>query len=111
MVSSCGLALVVALIAFIVCLLYSPFYALMVAGSPIYIWRYLNCYDNPHWLMMIEAVLPFFVLGGVFGFLLNAKSIITARFAVAALSCFLICSVLVWVTLDDYPRPSCSDAV
>ncbi|WP_196385573.1 hypothetical protein [Ralstonia solanacearum] len=107
--SSLGLGLAAALIAFLVSLIYSPFHAIMAASSPIYIWRYVNCYENPYWLTIFEAVLPFFILSGVFGFVFNIRPTLTAKFAVAVLLCFLICSVLVWVMLDDYPQPSCGD--
>ncbi|AMP36676.1 MULTISPECIES: hypothetical protein [Ralstonia solanacearum species complex] len=73
------LGLMVALIASTVSLFCLPFYVIVVASSPIYVWKFLHCYGNSNRMMAIESIAPFFVLGAIFGFMLSMRPSFTVK--------------------------------
>lgn len=89
---------------------------LIAAHSPIYLWRFshcsaLNVYQDPTWLIHLEAIVPFFVYGAVIGYFLKLPPRLSVKYiATTIISLFAVLIVLFYLPVQEEQDPNCKSS-
>ncbi|WP_230849888.1 hypothetical protein [Ralstonia solanacearum] len=87
-----------------------PVFFIISASSPVIRWRVMNCHYDDFVALIVEALMPYFLFGVLFGSALNLRPKLGVGYVATAFLCLAISAGLLIATFEDPPPPECGAA-
>ncbi|MGA4315009.1 hypothetical protein ACI2TD_25080 [Ralstonia nicotianae] len=93
----------------LICLVYFPAFFLIAASSPLIRWRVANCHYDGFWVLIVETIVPYFIIGAILGFIFKFRPKFNLGYAAKVFLCFVVAAGLIIATFEDVPSSDCGE--
>ena len=93
----------------LICFVYFPAFFLIAASSPLIRWRVANCHYDGFLALIVETIVPYFIIGAILGFIFKFRPKFNLGYAAKVFLCFVVSAGLIIATFEDVPSSDCGE--
>ena len=93
----------------LICFVSFPAFFLIAASSPLIRWRVANCHYDGFLALIVETIVPYFIIGAILGFIFKFRPKFNLGYAAKVFLCFVVSAGLIIATFEDVPSSDCGE--